>query len=114
MKFYTKVFKHNFDVKRSSKNVEKTYQMQLAFAEASEADKKDPYSAKKWQRELDLRKKLRDYTIELLHLNGADIKALDNADDDAVVKMETHLQMRMMGYSEEDIKRIGEDTDTKK
>lgn len=113
MEIYIKEFNKRFEVKSSNKNVKATYTLQLKMAQAEDAE--DKPAVEQIKLTLQLTDDTENYVADILRLNKQQKEKLDDMDNDVTIGMANHIAMRLMGMTEEDIKKANEeDVDPKK
>lgn len=114
MEIYLQEFHKKFTVRAVNRNMEETYKIQLKLAQAAEIDGKEPIEQIRMT--MDLQKSVINYLIKILKLEKNMINKINNEFDfDQTVDIANHVALRLMGLTEEDIKKANdEDKDEKK
>ena len=110
IEIYLKEFKKKFNIKSSNKNMRATYKLQLTMAKASDIDNMEP--SEQIQATLNMTDDVCDYLKNVLKLTDKQVEVLDDLDATETVKLANHVAMRLMGLSEDDIKKASEKKDT--
>lgn len=107
VEMYLKQFKKKFGVKRSNKNMDRMYAFQLALAESEDIEEKSDREALKYQR--DALHTIIAYLKDVLKLNAKQCETLDDMDYQETIELANYVSMRLMGMSDEEIKKAEEE-----
>lgn len=94
-----------FEVKASVKNLKKTYAIQLKMA-TLEDSMQDDAQVESLQAVLGALDNLTEYVVDMLKLKPAEIEALEDLSQEDVMAIAQRLNMRLMGMSESEIKKV--------
>jgi hypothetical protein len=95
-----------YEVKQTFKNLNKTYAFQLAAAKNEVSFESD---IEYLESQVKAQELLRDYIVEILHLNKKEIEVLENQEQAKVGEIGSYISMRMMGLTDADI-AVSQDT----
>ncbi|TYC50754.1 hypothetical protein ESZ50_01545 [Weissella muntiaci] len=93
-----------FEVKKSTKNLKKTYRMQLAMAtiqDVADDEKSDGITVLK--RQMELQDTIIDYTVDLLGLSEKEKDKLEELEFDEAVDISIYISMRVTGMTDKEI-----------
>ncbi|TYC50719.1 hypothetical protein ESZ50_01925 [Weissella muntiaci] len=90
-----------FEVKKSTKNLKKTYRMQLAMATIQ--DVVDDDGASTIRRQLELQDTVVDYTVDMLGLTEKEKGKLEDLEFDEVVDISIYISLRVTGMTDKEI-----------
>lgn len=107
MEIYIKELNKRFQVKASNKNIRKTYELQLMLAQSEDIADDEPVESIKAT--LKLTNDVFAYVVDILKLTDKQAEKLDDLENTQVIEISNHIAMRLMGLSEEDIKKANED-----
>ena len=94
-----------FEVKASVKNLKKTYAIQLKMATLEDSMQEDA-QVESLQAVLGALDNLTEYVVDMLKLKPAEIEALEDLSQEDVMAIAQRLNMRLMGMSESEIKKV--------
>ena len=94
-----------FEVKASVKNLKKTYAIQLKMATLEDSMQEDA-QVESLQAVLGALDNLTEYVVDMLKLKPAEIEALEDLSQEDVMEIAQRLNMRLMGMSESEIKKV--------
>ena len=107
LEIYIQELNKRFQVKASNKNIRKTYELQLMLAQSEDIADDEPVESIKAT--LKLTNEVFAYVVDILKLNDNQAEKLDELESTQVIEISNHIAMRLMGLSEEDIKKANED-----
>lgn len=93
-----------FEVKASVKNLKKTYAIQLKLATLEDSMQEDA-PVESLQAVLGALDGVTEYVVDMLKLKPAEIEALEGLSQEDVMTIAQRLNMRLMGMSEDEIKK---------
>lgn len=104
---YLKQFKKKFSVKASNRNMDRTYDFQLALAKSQDLEGKDGIEVIKYSQEA--LHAVNDYLKTVLKLTDKQSETLGDMEFQETVELANYVAMRLMGMSDEDIKKAEEE-----
>ena len=107
LEIYIKELNKRFQVKASNKNIRKTYELQLMLAQSEDIADDEPVESIKAT--LKLTNDVFAYVVDILKLTDKQAEKLDDLESTQVIEISNHIAMRLMGLSEEDIKKANAD-----
>ncbi len=107
LEIYIQELNKRFQVKASNKNIRKTYELQLMLAQSEDIADDEPVESIKAT--LKLTNDVFAYVVDILKLTDKQAEKLDELESTQVIEISNHIAMRLMGLSEEDIKKANED-----
>lgn len=108
VEIYIKQFKKKFAVKASNRNMTKTYDFQLALAKSQDIDDQDGVAVIKLSKEATA--KTVEYIKDVLKLTDKQFETLEDMEFTETVELANYISMRLMGMSDEDIKKANEES----
>ncbi len=107
LEIYIQELNKRFQVKASNKNIRKTYELQLMLAQSEDIADDEPVESIKAT--LKLTNDVFAYVVDILKLTDKQAEKLDDLESTQVIEISNHIAMRLMGLSEEDIKKANAD-----
>ncbi|GAK30220.1 hypothetical protein WOSG25_020150 [Weissella oryzae SG25] len=93
-----------FEIKKSTKNLKKTYRMQLAMATIQDvADDESLDGVSVLKRQMELQDTIVNYTVDMLGLSEKETDKLEELEFDEVVDISLYISMRVTGMSDKEI-----------
>ncbi|GBG95189.1 tail protein [Ligilactobacillus salitolerans] len=108
VEIYIKQFKKKFAVKASNRNMTKTYDFQLALAKSQDIDNQDGIAVIKLSKEAT--QTTVQYIKDVLKLTDKQFETLEDMEFTETVELANYISMRLMGMSDEDIKKANEES----